>query len=454
MNRIIRQVKFPAAAIPKLTRVAAYARVSSGKDAMLHSLSAQVSYYSQLIQSHGGWQYVGVYADEALTGTKDNRDNFLRLVEDCRAGKIDLVITKSISRFARNTVTLLSTVRELKNLGVDVFFEEQNIHTMSADGELMMTILASYAQEESRSASENQKWRIRANFKSGLPWNGTILGYRIEDSVYVPLEEEAEVVRQVFAWYREGLGFYTIAKRLNQAGIRTRKGSIWLQQSVRRLICNYSYTGNLLLQKTYIKDHISKKSCINTGQLPMYHAEGSHDAIIPMEEFQEVQMERKERAKKYAHNSRRPTVYPFTSKLICQCCGKRYRRKPVSRGPVWICSTFNTRGKEFCPTSKQIPEETLMEVTAEVLGLPAFDPEIFLARVKEIHVGEHNALTYIFHDGNTAEATWPDRSRAESWTQEMRESARQTALQQEPLRRYPDGKFRKKESGSVHSDCQ
>lgn len=168
MNRIIKQVDFPAEA-PRLTRVAAYARVSSGKDAMLHSLSAQVSYYSGLIQKHPGWQYCGVYADEALTGTKDNRENFQRMLDDCHAGKLDLIITKSISRFARNTVTLLETVRELKLLGVNICFEEQNIYTLSVDGELMMTILASYAQEESRSASENQKWRIRANFQHGLP---------------------------------------------------------------------------------------------------------------------------------------------------------------------------------------------------------------------------------------------------------------------------------------------
>ena len=145
---------------PKLEqkkRVAAYARVSSGKDAMLHSLSAQVSYYSDLIQNHDDWLYVGVYADEAKTGTKESRADFQRLIADCRAGKIDMVITKSISRFARNTVTLLQTVRDFKAWEVDIFFEEQNIHTMSGDGELMMTILASYAQEESRSASENQK---------------------------------------------------------------------------------------------------------------------------------------------------------------------------------------------------------------------------------------------------------------------------------------------------------
>ena len=169
MNREVKRVPLTKAALPKLTRVAAYARVSSAKDAMRHSLSAQVSYYSGLIQRHPGWAYAGVYSNEAKTGTKDSREGFTRLLSDCRAGRVDAVITKSISRFARNTVTLLETVRELKGLGIDVYFEEQNIHTLSADGELMLSILASYAQEESLSASENQKWRVRKNFEEGRP---------------------------------------------------------------------------------------------------------------------------------------------------------------------------------------------------------------------------------------------------------------------------------------------
>ena len=167
MERIIRQVQFPMQSQPKAKRVVAYARVSTGKDAMLHSLSAQISYYSDLIQKHSGWQYCGVYSDEATTGTKGNRKGFQDMIKQCQTGNIDLIITKSISRFARNTVTLLQTVRELKEIGVDVYFEEHNIHTMSADGELMMTILASYAQEESLSASENQKWRVRQAFENG-----------------------------------------------------------------------------------------------------------------------------------------------------------------------------------------------------------------------------------------------------------------------------------------------
>lgn len=208
-----------------------YSRVSNGKDTMLHSLSAQVSYYSNLIQNHEGWIYCGVYSDEALTGTKENRDDFQRLIEDCRAGKIDLVITKSISRFARNTVTLLNTVRELKSLGIGVFFEEQNINTLNAEGELLITILASYAQEESLSASENVKWRIQNDFKQGkLPlsvWN--IYGYkRTSDGGLEIVPEEAEVVKTIYRLYLDGLGILKIAKYLNEMGVEcnTRENTV------------------------------------------------------------------------------------------------------------------------------------------------------------------------------------------------------------------------------------
>lgn len=225
MERIIKQVefKFPVNT-NKITRVSAYARVSSGKDAMLHSLSAQISYYSNLIQNHKGWLYCGVYADEAKTGTRDSRENFQRMLVDCRAGKIDLVITKSISRFARNTVTLLETVRELKSLGVDVYFEEQNIHTMSAEGELMMTILASYAQEESRSASENQKWRIRKEYEKGNDVNLRFLfGYKISKGFIEPDTITAPIVVELFNRYVEGASFSELAKDLNKRTKRRRK---------------------------------------------------------------------------------------------------------------------------------------------------------------------------------------------------------------------------------------
>ena len=205
MEKFIRKMEAGIPSLPQRRRVAAYARVSSGKDAMLHSLSAQVSYYSEHIQRNPEWSYAGVYVDEALTGTKDNREGFQRLLADCRAGKIDMVLTKSISRFARNMVTLLETVRELKTLGVDVYFEEQNIHSLNGDGELLLTILASYAQEESRSVSENCKWRIRNQFRAGEPANWRFMyGYRIQHGKITVHPVEAEVVREVFRRYLEG----------------------------------------------------------------------------------------------------------------------------------------------------------------------------------------------------------------------------------------------------------
>lgn len=211
---------------PRKTRVAAYARVSSGKDAMLHSLSAQISYYSEYIQNTPEWDFIAVYADEALTGTKDTRPEFQRLLADCKAGLIDLVLTKSISRLARNTVTILESVRELKEIGVDIYFEEQNIHSLSGDGELMLTILSSYAQEESRSCSENIRWHIRKQFAEGKPTGGNMLGYKQVNGVFTIIPEEAELVRQIFNYYLSGMGFTAIEKKLHSQGVKFTKSAI------------------------------------------------------------------------------------------------------------------------------------------------------------------------------------------------------------------------------------
>ena len=196
----------PKAKMERKKRVAAYARVSTGKDAMRHSLTQQISYYTDLIQQEPGWAFAGVYADEAYTGTKEERPEFQRLLEDCRKCCVDMIITKSISRFARNTVTLLQTVRDLKSMGIDVYFEEQKIHTLSADGELMLTILASYAQEESKSASDNMKWRIRNSFAQGeLMCLSVLYGYRFDKKngiVIVP--EQAEIVREIYSRIIQG----------------------------------------------------------------------------------------------------------------------------------------------------------------------------------------------------------------------------------------------------------
>lgn len=407
MKKIIRQIK-PQPRLTQKKKVAAYARVSSGKDAMLHSLSAQVSYYSSLIQKETDWQYIGVYSDEAITGTKEERPGLQRMIADCRDGKIDMILTKSISRFARNTVTLLETVRMLKAMGVDIYFEEQNIHTLSSDGELLLTILASYAQEESRSVSENMKWRIKKNFEAGIPWNGRMLGYRLDGDHYEIVAEEAALVRRIFTEYLEGAGFNLIAQRLNEDGITPAWGELWHKTTIAKILRQYAYTGNLLLQRTFRDNHITKKSCINEGQLPQYHAEDSHDAIIDMDTFMAVQLEMERREKK----PRTPRqTYPYTGLMVCAKCGKSYRRKVTATGPVWICATYNTRGKKYC-ASKQIPESILEATTASVTD--------DLTSIVKIIVDDGNLLHYQLADGTVIERIWKDRSRSESWTDEMR----------------------------------
>ena len=409
----------PLPPLPKVIRAAAYARVSAGKDAQLESLAAQVSYYNRIIQERPGWVFAGVYADEAISGTKNNRENFERLIADCRAGLVDLIVTKSVSRFARNTVTLLKTVRELKSLGIDVFFEEQNIHTLSGEGELMLTILAGFAEEESLSASENIKWRVKKNFEEGKLWSYHAFGYRQIEGHLVIVPDEAETVRRIFREYLSGSGSKTIAEGLARDGVTVRSGMPFSPRSVLRILHNYTYTGNLLLQTTFSENHLTKRKKVNKGQLPKYHIESAHEPIVSLSDYLAVQDELRRRAEANGYKENRtPVMYPFTGMIVCAGCGKHYRRKAMRNNTVWICPTFNQKGKAFCP-SKQIPEETLMRVTAELVG----DCALLRETVSEIKAENGNLLTFCMKDGSEITRRWEDRSRADSWTPEMREEA-------------------------------
>ena len=425
MGRIITKTTLAAPSLPTRKRVAAYARVSSGKDAMLQSLAAQVSYYSGLIQRRPDWEYAGVYADEAMTGTKDRRPEFQRMLADCRNGKIDMIITKSISRFARNTVTLLETVRELKLLGVDVYFEEQNIHSISGDGELMLTILASYAQEESLSASENCKWRIRKQFEKGELANLRFMfGYHIVKGKVEIEPEQAAVVRMIFADYISGMGGGRIAKKLKAMNVATVHSGDWNSERVIAILKNEKYTGNALLQKKYVVDHLTKKLVWNKGTLPMYFAEDTHPAIIDKETFEKAQAVMEKRSRLYGAKSDTRNRYPFSGIIQCVNCGKKYKRKVRGGKVAWQCSTFLQEGKAACH-AKQIPEPVLYSTSAEVLGQQEFDADIFETEIAKIWVPEFNKLVFVYRDGHTAEKVWQDRSRRESWTKEMRQAARE-----------------------------
>ena len=421
MTKTIRKLETSIPAWPRRRRVAAYARVSSGKDAMLHSLSAQVSYYSQHIRRNPEWEYAGVYVDEALTGTKENREGFQRLLADCRTGKIDIVLTKSISRFARNTVTLLETVRELKALGVDVYFEEQNIHTESSDGELMLTILASYAQEESRSVSENCKWRIRQKFAQGIPATTPLTGYRIHKGEFSIEPEEAALIRMIFRDYAMGLGRNAIQRKLADMGARSRFGGEWTDAHLRELLRNEKYSGDILMQKYFRADHLSKQDIKNSGQIDRYFMQDHHAPIVDRETFQHVQDRMDLQRETHAGTGGRRGA--FSGMLHCTKCGKSYKRKTTHGKAAWQCSTFITLGKRFCHT-KQIPEDILIATTVSVLGITEFDEEVFLNQIERIEVPAFNHLVYIIKDGHREERIWQDKSRRDSWTDEMREQAR------------------------------
>ena len=279
--KTIERIDKKAPVLPRKKRVAAYARVSMESERMQHSLSAQVSYYSALIQKNPEWEYAGVYADYGISGTgMKDRDEFKRMLADCEAGAIDIILTKSIQRFARNTVDLLNTIRHLKELGIEVRFEKENIHSLSGDGELMLTILASFAQEESRSISENCKWGIRKRYERGETGGCKIYGYRTKDGNLVIHEEEAVVVRRIFQMFLDGDSCYSIAQKLNAEGVPSYHRKRFNGEVIGVMIRQEKYTGCTLAQKFYAENRITHKMTKNKGELPMFFIEETHPAIV------------------------------------------------------------------------------------------------------------------------------------------------------------------------------
>lgn len=408
--------------LPRLLRVAAYARVSTEKDAMLHSLNSQVDFYKEYISKNPQWIFKGVFADYATTGTKEDRREFQALLALCRNKQIDLIITKSISRFARNIVTTLETTRELKRLGIDIYFEEQNLHSLSADGELILTLLANFAQEESRSASENLKWRIRKGFEQGKPWQQSITGYKFVSGNFEIIPEEAETVRKIYSLYLSGLGLPAIAKQLESDGVVSKRNrSSWNINSIRRILTCYTYTGNLILQTTYKNNHIEKRKMQNNGELNKYHVEGTHEAIIPLEQWMIVQAEIKRRDSLINHTSNKNQSL-FAGLLICSHCGKHYTRKVNKYGCYYICPTFAQKGKAYCE-SKQVREEPLIDIAKSMLKKEVLSREDLVENIDRILVCDNNILIFKLKDGTEVAREWKYRSRSESWTPEMKAKA-------------------------------
>ena len=427
------------APLPRRKKVAAYARVSVEKDASLHSLAAQISHYSSLIQSRRDWEYAGVYADEGLSGTKANRPEFQRLLQDCRAGKIDMVLVKAISRFARNTVTMLETVRELKTLGIDVYFEKENIHSMSGDGELMLTILASFAQAEAQSVSENCRWRIRKNFEAGIPVSNRLYGFRMKKGKFYLVPHEAEIIREIFSMYLAGLGRTAIAERLNERGVPAPEGGRWLPGRVYDILRNEKHVGDLRMQKYYVSDYLTKKTLKNHGEREWFFIERDHESIVPRPIFDQVQEEMDRRAERYSplkgrreesetdEQLKRPDgKYLFTGKIVCGVCGRPFCRKKVHAGTsyaaaAWVCNGYATIGKKAC-ASKRVPEKVLIPIVAELLGVEEEAMPAAVSRIGAMTIFPNGRLEATI-DGKLRTAAWGNASRRDSWDETRRKQA-------------------------------
>ncbi len=365
--------------VPKKLHVAAYCRVSKDSENLLHSLSAQISYYNDYIQGNTEWIFSGVYADESITGTNTRqRKEFQRMMQDCENGKIDIILCKSISRFARNTVDFLKAVRKLRELGIAVIFEKENIDTLDSKGELLITIMSSLAQEESRSISENTIWGKRKSMADGkvsVPYKN-FLGYeKGPDGGMVIVPEQAEVVKRIYNLFLQGYSFSYICDELQKNGIKTPAGKEhWERSTIKSILKNEKYKGDAILQKTYTIDFLTKKQAKNNGELPQYTVKDHHPAIISPDVWDQVQVELKKRSAIGASKFTGRNL--FSCHIFCGECGGFYGTKvwhstSPNRKIVWQCND-KFKGEKICKTphlSENDIKDAYLKALNQFLGL-------------------------------------------------------------------------------------
>lgn len=381
-------------------RVAAYCRVSTDDEEQLTSYEAQKNYYTDKIMTNKEWTMAGIFADEGITGTSARkRPEFLRMIRQCKQGKIDIVLTKSISRFARNTVDCLNYVRALKELGIAVIFEKENMNTLEVDSEILITMLGAFAQSESESISANVRWGIRQAMKEG---KATIqykylYGYRKgDDSKPEIIPDQAEVVRKIYDLFLSGTPVRGIQEYLNASAVPNINGeSKWARSAIDSILTNEKYCGDVLLQKTYIDDCINKKVKKNTGQLPMYLVQNHHEGIISRETFDAAQAELARRSagkspsKKNAPTgrSRYSSKYALSDRLYCGECGTRYQRctwrnRDGSKRIVWRCVSRVDYGNTYCHDSPTLDEEPLHRAILVAINSSVKDKDSIIYNLK------------------------------------------------------------------------
>lgn len=383
MKRITKIEEIKSLDKKKKLRVAAYCRVSTASDEQLVSLAAQKAHYENYIKSNDEWEFAGLYYDEGVTGTKkEKRDGLLSMVTDCERGKIDLVITKSISRFARNTTDCLELVRKLLDLNIYIYFEKENLNTGSMESELMLSILSSLAESESVSISENEKWSIKKRFQ-----NGTFIisyppyGYDNVDRQMVIVPEQAEIVKRIFADTLAGKSTHAIAGELNAKGIRTKKGGSWTSGTINGIIGNEKYTGDVLYQKTYTDSSFNRHT--NYGELDQYLIQNHHAAIISHEEFDRANAVLRQRGKEKGNGENTEKYqnrYSFSGRIRCAECGGSFKRrihyKSSGSYVAWCCATHLT-DKDIC-SMKYITDDALKRAFETMINKLVFGYQIVL----------------------------------------------------------------------------
>ena len=385
----------------KALRVAAYCRVSTLMEQQESSYEAQVGYYTEKIKSNPNWKLAGIYADDGKSATSTRkRADFQAMIDDCMAGKIDIVITMSISRFARNTVDSLTHIRKLKEKNIAVYFEKEGINTLEGSGELLITILSSQAQEESRNISENCRWGIVRRFEDGkvIVNHSKFMGYtKDKDGNLIIVPEEAEVVRRIFRLFLEGNSSYRIKQILEADGIRTATGNtVWQATVIDKMLVNEKYMGDALLQKTYTVDFLTKKKVMNKGIVPQYYVEDDHEPIIPKELFHRVQEEKARRASIYRADTKKKNIeikgkysskYVLSDIMVCAECGQPYRRQVWSKygakRAVWRCDNRLKHGSKRCKHSPTLKEEILHEAIMTAVNSVVEDQGEFVQAFRE-----------------------------------------------------------------------
>ena len=368
-------------------RVAAYCRVSTDSEDQKNSYNSQMQHYTEYINSKAEWTLAGIYADEAITGTQTKkRENFQRLINDCLNGEIDMIITKSISRFARNTLDTLNYVRMLKEKNVAVFFEEENINTLTMDGELLLTILSSVAQQEVENISANVKKGLKMKMQRGelVGFQGCLgYDYHPETKSITINQEEAKVVRYIFERYNEGMGCFVIAQELEKMGYKTKRGNTtWAESTVMGILKNEKYKGDIRQGKTFTVDPISKRRLDNLGEEDQYYIRDHHEPIISEEMFESVQqiINRRSRNRKTSNDKRETFTrkYTFSCMLECGFCHGHLTRRSWHSGSlyhktIWQCVTATKKGKKFCKESKGIPEVMIEQAFLESYKLLCYN---------------------------------------------------------------------------------